>query len=68
MPNAKIGREDARSKRFTRYYRTCGRKLRMMKHLEEHPNIINLHGVTFKDLRPITIVELAVNNLAVVSC
>ena len=38
--------------------------MRIMKHVEYHPNIINLYGVAFKDIKPIIIVELAVNNLA----
>lgn len=38
-------------------------ELRMLKHFESHPNIIDLYGVTFKDLKPILVVELAVDTL-----
>ena len=34
-------------------------ELRMMKHFEKHPNIINLYGIIFQDLKPMMIVELA---------
>ena len=34
-------------------------ELRMMKHFEKHPNVINLYGIFFQDLKPVVIVELA---------
>jgi serine/threonine protein kinase len=34
-------------------------EIRMMKHFDGHPNIIKLYGITFKNLNPIMIVELA---------
>ena len=34
-------------------------EIRMMKHFDGHPNIIQLYGVAFNGLNPVTIVELA---------
>ena len=34
-------------------------EFRMMKHFEEHPNVINLYGIIFQNLKPMVIVELA---------
>src|SRR5947209_19613660 len=38
-------------------------ELRIMKHLEAHPYIVNLYGVAFQGLNPILIVELAIGKL-----
>lgn len=38
-------------------------ELRIMKHLESHPYIAGLYGITFDNLKPILIVELAANSL-----
>lgn len=38
-------------------------ELRMMKQFERHPNIVDLYGVAFKDLKPLLVVEFAVTNL-----
>ena len=34
-------------------------EIQMMKHLDNHPNIIKLYGVVFRNLNPIVIVELS---------
>ncbi|RUS16802.1 LOW QUALITY PROTEIN: kinase-like domain-containing protein, partial [Endogone sp. FLAS-F59071] len=44
-------------------YSLLSKELHIIQHLSEHPNIINLHGVSFKDLKPILLVELAVSTL-----
>ena len=63
MPNVNIS-DKMPDKRLHMVLGDIRQELRIMKHLEEHPNIINLYGVTFMDLKPVIIVELAVDNLA----
>lgn len=38
-------------------------ELKIMKHLGQHPNIMNLYGVAFRELKPIFVVEFAAGNL-----
>src|SRR5437763_277025 len=40
------------------------REIRMMHKLANHPNIVNLYGVAFKELTPVIVVEYGLSNIA----
>src|SRR4051812_3546616 len=59
MPHQNV-KQNTRDKEINKMLSDMRQELRMMKHLEGHPNIVNLYGVAFRDLKPLLIVELAV--------
>src|SRR3954464_613289 len=62
IPHVDI-KEKSRDHVINRMLADIRQELRMMKHLEKHPNVVNLYGVTFKNLKLALVVEYAVATL-----
>src|SRR5436305_11892354 len=58
IPSISI-KENTLDKKISEALNDVRQEIRMMKHFDGHPNIIKLYGVAFRNLNPITIVELA---------